>query len=121
MESGVSVHTLERWRAQAMAKSARSRGWTPQKMLEALAVTSAMSDETARNNWLATHGMHWQEVSLWANAAMEGLRAFGRATRSEAKATRFRIKVLERELRNKEKTMADAAALFLDEYDEPTS
>ncbi|CAD6563345.1 hypothetical protein LMG24235_08589 [Paraburkholderia sabiae] len=41
-----------------------------------------------------------------------GLRAFGQVKRGEAKATQFRVRVLERELRKKDKAMADAAALF---------
>ncbi|MCX5545851.1 hypothetical protein M3A49_41865 [Paraburkholderia sp. CNPSo 3076] len=118
METGVPAHTLENWRAQAMATDARRRGWTPQKMLRLVGDAMRIPDETARNAFLENNNVDPLEFMLWGKAAMEGLRAFGRVTRGESKATRFRIRALERDLRKKDKTMASAAALFLDGYGE---
>src|SRR3954469_6280472 len=50
-EVGVSVGTLERWRAQALAapgELASSQRWTPAARLEAVITTAAM-DEAARS------------------------------------------------------------------------
>ncbi len=50
-EVGVSVGTLERWRAQALAapgELAGSRRWTPAARLEAVITVAAM-DEAARS------------------------------------------------------------------------
>ena len=50
-EVGVSVGTLERWRAQALAEPgglASSQRWTPAARLEAVITTAAM-DEAARS------------------------------------------------------------------------
>ncbi|MCX5545769.1 hypothetical protein M3A49_41290 [Paraburkholderia sp. CNPSo 3076] len=118
METGVAVHTLENWRAQAMATDALSHGWTPERMLDGVVGAMRISDETARNAWLVSQNIGPLDFMLWGNAALEGLRAFGRVTRGESKATRLRIRVLERDLRKKDETMASAAALVLDGYGE---
>lgn len=53
---GISVATLERWRAEALANTAGERPgsggqrWTPLARLEAVIVTAAM-DEASRSAW----------------------------------------------------------------------
>ncbi|MEM5292482.1 hypothetical protein ACFQ3P_43225 [Paraburkholderia sabiae] len=121
METGVPVHTLEMWRAQAIATSAAARGWTPQLMLEAVSRTMQTRDVENRNEWLRSKNVSFLEFTLWSIAAQDGLRAFGRVKRGEANAARLRIKVLERDLRKKDKAMADAATLFLDGYGDTDS
>jgi len=57
-EVGVSVATLERWRAQALAAPgglASSQRWTPTARLEAVITTAAM-DEAARSAWCREQG-----------------------------------------------------------------
>ena len=46
-EIGVSVATLERWRADALSRPARERAWTAAARLEAVIATAAM-DEAQR-------------------------------------------------------------------------
>ena len=58
-EVGVSVGTLERWRAQALAAPGEltsSQRWTPAARLEAVIATAAM-DEAARSTWCREQGM----------------------------------------------------------------
>ena len=49
-EIGVSVATLERWRADALSMPARERAWTAVARLQAVIVTAAM-DEAQRSAW----------------------------------------------------------------------
>ncbi|MFD1029600.1 hypothetical protein ACFQ3P_42865 [Paraburkholderia sabiae] len=118
-QTGVPVHTLEMWRAQAMAKSARALGWTPRQMLEVVSGGMLYSDIKERTAWLAKQNASLMDFDCWTTAARDGLRAFGQVKRGEAKATRLRIKVLERDLRKKDKAMAAAAAQFWNGYENP--
>src|SRR3954454_15513625 len=59
-EVGVSVGTLERWRAQALAAPgglASSQRWTAGGGLEAVITTAAM-DEAARSTWCREQGLY---------------------------------------------------------------
>ena len=83
-EVGVSVGTLERWRAEALAAPGMLTGsprWTPTARLEAVITTAAM-DEAARSA-------------------------------AEARQDRRRVKELERELHRKDKALAETAALLV--------
>jgi transposase-like protein len=58
-EVGVSVGTLERWRAQALAAPGAltsSQRWTPAARLEAV-ITTATMDEAARSTWCREQGL----------------------------------------------------------------
>jgi hypothetical protein len=54
-EIGVSVDTLERWRAQAMAQPTQQRAWTAAARFEAVRTTAAM-DEATKNSGCREHG-----------------------------------------------------------------
>src|SRR5215212_8745550 len=57
---GISVATLERWRAAALAGSdgdGSPRQWTPAARLEAVIATAVM-DEAARSAWCREHGLY---------------------------------------------------------------
>ena len=43
-EIGVGVDTLERWRAESLARPAKERVWTAAARLEAVITTAAMDD-----------------------------------------------------------------------------
>jgi len=113
-ELGVAVATLERWRADAMSMPARERAWTAAARFEAVLATAAM-DEASKNAWCRENGVYPQELEQWRTAATQTLAEpeDARATPRETKADRRRIKELERELRRKEKALAEAAALLI--------
>lgn len=113
-EIGVGVDTLERWRSEALANPTRERVWTAAARLEAVISTAAM-DEAARSAWCREHGVYPQQLQQWRDSATQALaqpqeRA---STAQDAKQDRRRIKELERELRRKEKALAEAAALLV--------
>ena len=55
-EVGISVVTLERWRAEAVTGPARDRVWTAAARLEAVIVTAALNDGQ-RNAWCRAQGV----------------------------------------------------------------
>lgn len=110
---GVSVATLERWRADALASGKKTGGWTAASRFEAVLTTAAMSAEE-RNAWCRSHGLYPSELDEWREAAVGAMEhpAAG-STSSDAKAERRRVRELERELRRKDKALAEAAALLV--------
>jgi transposase-like protein len=113
-EVGVSADTLERWRAQALAKPVAGRVWTAAARLEAVIATAAL-EETARSAWCREHGVYPQELQRWRQSATQALAQpeEARASPQQTKHDRRRIKELERELRRKDRALAETAALLV--------
>ena len=114
LEEGVSVDTLERWRAESLTKPARERAWSASARLNAVITTAAM-DESNRSAWCREHGVYPQELDAWRVSATQALATpeEQRASPKETAADRKRIKDLERELRRKDKALAETAALLV--------
>ena len=128
-EVGVSQAQLCRWRLKAISVAAMPkddptqktdrRKWTPEEKF-GLLVKAAGLDGEALGAFLRKEGLHEGQLRSWRDAAAGALsaeaappgqtRAEERRTAAEAKK---RIKELERELRRKEKALAEAAALLL--------
>lgn len=112
-EVGVSVGTLERWRADALASGRKSGGWTPVAWLEAVIATASMS-EADKSAWCRAQGLFPSELDEWRQTATASLGASETATPGVAsRAEQRRVKALERELRRKDKALAEAAALLV--------
>jgi len=117
-EVGVSVATLERWRADALAngtgdrRGGRGQRWTPAARLEAVIATAAM-DAAARSAWCREHGLYPAELDAWKQDAIAGLGEPRAASAAEAREDRRRVKELERELHRKDKALAETAALLV--------
>jgi len=113
-ELGVSVATLERWRGQALSRPARERAWTAAARLEAVLTTASM-DEVARGAWCRRSGVYPQELAAWREAATQALAdpEDARATPQQTRVDKRRIKELERDLRRKDKALAETAALLV--------
>ena len=112
-ELGISVGTLERWRSQALAEPALERSWTAAARLDAI-LTTASLDEHSKSAWCRSHGLFPQELAQWHQAATQALEHPGAAPACTAsRDERARIKDLERELRRKERALAETAALLV--------
>lgn len=113
-EIGVGVVTLERWRNEALKGPARERVPSAASRFEAVLATAAL-DEAARSAWCREHGLYPQELAQWREAATQALARpeEARASPRQTKQDRQRIKELERELRRKDKALAEAAALLV--------
>lgn len=112
-EIGVSVSTLERWRANALASGTREGGWTAAARLEAVLTAARMSEEE-RNAWCRAKGLYPSELLEWKQVATQALEHPGAApAKSAAQAQQRRVRELERELRRKERALAETAALLV--------
>jgi transposase len=112
---GISVPTLERWRAAALAANdgnGSPRPWTPAARLEAVIATAAM-DEAARSAWCRERGLFPTELERWKQDALSGLGDPRDDSSAEARQERRRIKELERDLSRKDKALAETAALLV--------
>jgi transposase-like protein len=110
---GISVATLERWRAEALARASgeQPHRWTPAACLEAVIATAGL-DAAARGAWCREHGVFPTALDTWKRDAIAGLGEPGEdglTTRQENR----RVKELERELRRKDKALAETAALLV--------
>ncbi len=113
-ELGVGVATLERWRSDALSMPARGRAWTAAARLDAVITTAAM-DDSARSAWCRGNGVYPQALANWHTAATQALAApeEARASPMATRQDRRRIKDLERELRRKDRALAETAALLV--------
>ena len=113
-EVGVRADTLERWRGDALARPAGERLWTAAARLEAVIATAAL-DEAARSAWCRAHGVYPQQLQQWCQSAQQALAQpeEARASPQQTRHDRRRIKELERELRRKDKALAETAALLV--------
>lgn len=113
-EAGVSVTTLERWRAAALSEGGGgSQRWTAAAArLEAVIATAGM-DEASRSAWCREHGLYAAELEAWKQDAIAGLGEPRAASAAEARQDRRRVRELERELHRKDKALAETAALLV--------
>ena len=111
---GISASTLERWRAEFLAKppGEEARPWSPAARLEAVIATAAM-DQTARSAWCREHGLYPTELDAWKRDAISGLGEARDEDSVTVREERRRNKELERELRRKDKALAETAALLV--------
>jgi hypothetical protein len=114
LEVGVSVDTLERWRSEELSRPARERAWTAAARFEAVLTTAPM-DEAARGAWCRKNGVFPQQLAEWREAATQALAdpEDARATPQQTRVDKRRIKELEREVRRKDKALAETAALLV--------
>lgn len=113
-ELGISVATLERWRADALAAPTRDRVWTAAARLQAVIATAAM-DEAQRSAWCRENGVYPTQLQLWkenATAALSETPEEGVSAQQSREAKR-RIKELERDVRRKDKALAETTALLV--------
>ncbi len=113
-ELGVSVATLERWRATALSLPRRERVWTAAARLEAV-ITTASMDEAQRSVWCREQGIYPTQLEQWKQDATAALsdEPTERATPQQMRETRKRLKELERNLRRKDKALAETTALLV--------
>ena len=72
-------------------------------------------DEAARSAWCREHGVFPKDLASWRDSATQALAdpQEARATPGQTRDDRRRIRELERDLRRKEKALAETAALLV--------
>ena len=122
-EVGVSQATLSRWKREASsvlhvsheeAPAKRAQDWTADEKLKAVMETGGLSERDL-GAYLRRHGLHAEQLDAWRKEASEGARqALGGTTpKGKRSAEQKRIQALERDLRRKEKALAEATALLV--------
>lgn len=114
---GVGKSTAANWlRARAnvvsMAKQKTSKRWTPEEKLKALSETHGMSEEEL-GVYLRREGLHSHQLNEWREEILKGLAPVARKPSVKKDERDEKIKALERELRRKDKALAEASALLI--------
>lgn len=78
-------------------------------------IHTAAMDDGARSAWCREKGVYPSELERWRSQAMEALGDpdTERVSPKEARQSKQRIKALERDLRRKDKALAETAALLV--------
>jgi len=121
-EEGISEATLYNWRQEARSKGilmpdadAGPEGWNARDKFAAV-IESASLNEQETAEYCRRKGIYPHQLEQWRNACKDANdwdRQANIKLKSEQKTSRKRIKDLEKELRRKEKALAETAALLV--------
>ena len=124
-EVGVAQATLSRWLASAgrlsvvsddeepKPRAKRPEDWTPQSKLAAVMEAARLSDAEL-GAWLRSKGLTEEHLRQWREALEDGASAVFAPREPRASAeSRRRVIELERELKRKDKALAETAALLV--------
>lgn len=119
-ECGIAKSTLSTWKSRAvkeggMNTSNRSRrpdDWSFEEKVGALAEASNLSDSEL-GIFLRKKGLHEADLQRWRELIAAALAKPGSKKKLGKNTDAKRIKELERELRRKDKALAEAAALLV--------
>lgn len=120
-ETGIPTSTLARWRNEAkrkgqvlresfMGEDKRPSQWPPQERFRVLMESQGLSGEEL-GEFLRREGLHESTLEEWRADALAGLA--GKPRRSKEGKVSRRERALQRELRRKEKALAETAALLV--------
>jgi transposase-like protein len=87
------------------------RKWTPSEKLRVIVESAALSEKDL-GEFLRREGLHEADVKQWREAAEAALGGPSREQRENAEQAR-QMRALERELRRKDKALAETAALLV--------
>ena len=114
-EVGVSYGTLSRWLMAARTvgdmSNDKSGKWAPTEKLRVINEASQLSDENL-GAFLRKEGLHEVTLREWQDAATAGLSEPKKPARGKKSPEAKKLIHLERELRRKEKAMAEMAAII---------
>jgi transposase-like protein len=121
-EEGISEPTLYQWRTEARrqgvllpAAEQGPEGWTSRDKFAAVVETAALN-EAELGAYCRQRGLYPEQIQAW-RLACEQANDWDRSQQRQLKAAREadqqRVRELERELRRKEKALAEAAALLV--------
>jgi len=121
-EEGISEPTLYNWRKQAKERGILVPGngkqteeWSAEAKFAAVVETASLS-ELELSEYCRRKGLYPQQIKRWREACVQGAESLDeqqKQRQQDARADKKRIKQLERELKRKEKALAEAAALLV--------
>lgn len=121
-EEGISVQTLYYWLKQ-LRKSGKSvptqnkssKNWSAEAKF-AIVVETASLSETELGEYCREKGLYPEQIKEWKQECMSGFQSKAAQTKEihqQTKANKAEIKSLKKELRHKEKALAETAALLV--------
>lgn len=120
-ETGVGKTSLWRWRRDASSvldvtvkretAPKRSQDWAAEQKLQAVVETAALNDDEL-GTYLRRNGLHAETLASWREEALESLRG-ARPSRQKRSAEQKQIRDLEKNLRRKDKALAETTALLV--------
>lgn len=119
-DTGISQTALSRWKRdlgdRAELKNRRPEDWSPEERLQAVFEAQGL-DEQALGEFLRKKGLHSHHIEAWKKEAISdaaGKRKRGRPRKDpELVALEEENKRLKRDLRRKEKALAEQTALVI--------
>ena len=124
-QTGVPSSTLFRWREDARnprmschaptmshEDDKRPTDWPPHERFRVLMETASLGEEEL-GAYLRREGLHTDTLDAWRADALAGLGGTTRGGQRVRRGTTRRERELERELRRKEKALAEVAALLV--------
>lgn len=121
-ETGISDVTLYKWRKayrdRGIAVPADSRNpenWSAEDKLAVVIETAAMN-EAQLGDYCRRKGLYAEQIAQWKQSALSGYQHSEQMEKDKAASRqedRKKIKQLEKELRHKEKALAETAALLV--------
>ena len=121
-QTHIPVATLYSWRKQAKEKGLLAprdnhnpEQWSAQDKFTVVVETASMND-SERSAYCRRRGLYVEQIESWKVGCISGNESTlkqARTLKDETKADKQRIKSLERDLRHKEKALAETAALLV--------
>ncbi len=121
-EEGISPGTLYYWRQQLRHSGSpvpnsntSSEQWSAQTKLAIIAETYSMTEHEL-SQYCREKGLFPEQIKAWRNECMQGFMTTKEQeleAKKQAKADKMEIKALKKELRFKEKALAETAALLV--------
>ncbi len=121
-EEGISTATLYHWRKQLRRSGAAvpnsntsSEQWSAQTKLAIVAETYSMT-ESELSQYCREKGLFPEQIQSWRSDCMQGFKSSKEQeaeAKKQAKADKLEIKELKKDLRLKEKALAETAALLV--------
>jgi len=120
-EFGISRSSVQNWLRQYRLSGAkqvtevekRPQDWTAEERFSAVLETHGLSVEEL-GSWCRQHGLHTHQLEQWRRDAMAGSAGNGRREEQvELKRLRQQNQQLKKDLRRKEKALAETSALLV--------
>jgi transposase len=116
-QEGVGKSTAVNWvryRASVanMMKQKAAKKWSPEAKLKAIVDSQSMSEEEL-GVYLRREGLHSNQLKEWRDEVIKGLAPATKKSAPKKDERDERIISLERELRRKDKALAEASALLI--------
>jgi len=120
-EFGIGYSTLGKWlrdkrtkgEAPLTKQDKRPTDWSMQERYGALLETASLTEEEL-GRWCREHGIHSHQLVRWGQDAMSGTSGkMAVAKQAETRRLREENRTLKKELRRKDKALAETAALLV--------